>query len=213
MLNIKCFEVNIISENCYVVSDETKECVIIDCGAWQQDEKELIDGYIKENNLKVVEVLNTHGHFDHTWGNRHIYDKYGIKPRMCKEDSALYANLAEQVKSFLNYEWKEATAPLGEYLVEEQKIEFGKHELEVIFTPGHTRGGLCLYCKEERVLFTGDTLFYQSIGRTDFPGGNINEMMQSLHKISALPRETKVYPGHGPSTTIGTETDTNMYLR
>lgn len=213
MLNIKCFEVNIISENCYVVSDETKECVIIDCGAWQQDEKELIDGYIKENNLRVVEVLNTHGHFDHTWGNRHIYDKYGIKPRMSKEDSALYTNLAEQVKSFLNYEWKEATAPLGEYLVEEQKIEFGKHELEVIFTPGHTRGGLCLYCKEERVLFTGDTLFYQSIGRTDFPGGNINEMMQSLHKISVLPRETKVYPGHGPSTTIGTETDTNMYLR
>lgn len=211
---VKCFEVNPLSENCYVVSDETKECVIIDCGAFYPDEKEAIKNYIAREGLKVVHVLNTHLHFDHVWGNQFLYETYDLNTKASARDNYLYVAITEQEKMFLGQPFSKGfTAHLCENLEQGNTVTFGTHTLAVIATPGHTPGGLCFYCKEENVLFSGDSLFYCCIGRTDLPNGNLNDLVSSLKSnVLTLPDETVVYPGHGPSTKIRTEKDCNPYL-
>lgn len=214
MLNIKCFVVNMVEENCYVVSDETKEAVIIDDGACIRGEHQAIDEYISRTGLTLRHNLNTHAHFDHTMGNRHIYDTYHLKPEINAADAELYTDLSLQVQSMLGHKISIDVAPLGTPLQEGQVITFGNHKLKVIETPGHTPGGICLYCREEGVLFSGDSLFQQSVGRTDFPGGNGLHLISSLRsKIITLPPATIVYPGHGNSTTIELERRYNPYLQ
>ena len=213
MLNIKCFVVNMVEENCYVVSYETKEAVIIDDGACIRGEHQAIDEYIRREGLTLKHVLNTHAHFDHTMGNAHLYATYGLKPQMHANDAELYTNLSLQVQSMLGYRLKVDVAPLGTMLKEGDTIAFGKHRFKVIETPGHTPGGICFYCKEEGALFSGDNLFEQSIGRTDFPGGNALHLISSLRdKVMTLSDATRVYPGHGNSTTIERERRYNPYL-
>ncbi len=214
MLNIKCFVVNMVEENCYVVSDETKQAIIIDDGACIRGEHEAIDDYISRNDLTLTHSLNTHAHFDHTMGNAHIYKVYGLKPEISTGDAELYTNLSLQVQSILGRRLKVETAPLAPTLNEDDIISFGTHKLRVIETPGHTPGGICFYCREEAVLFSGDNLFEQSIGRTDFPGGNALDLISSLqNKVMTLPDNTVVYPGHGGSTTIEQERRYNPYLK
>ncbi|MBO4486746.1 MAG: MBL fold metallo-hydrolase [Bacteroidaceae bacterium] len=224
MLNIKCFVVNMVEANCYVISDETAEAVIIDDGACIRGEHQAIDDYLNRNGLTLKHVLNTHGHFDHTMGNAHLYATYGLKPRLCALDSELYTNISLQVQSMLGRRLTIDVAPLGPALNEGDSIRFGNHSLKVIHTPGHTPGGLCFYCRPDKapspdkhqnsgLLFSGDSLFEQSIGRTDFPGGNGVHLIRSLRdKIITLPPDTIVYPGHGNSTTIERERHYNPYL-
>lgn len=214
MLNIKCFVVNMLEENCYIVSDDTKQAVIIDDGAWIRGEHDTIDDYIHREGLTLTHVLNTHAHFDHSMGNAHLYATYGLKPEISSGDAELYTNLSLQVQSMLGRKLKVNVAPLGHALKEGDIVEFGNHALRVIETPGHTPGGLCFYCKSEGVLFSGDSLFEQSIGRTDFPGGNAFDLINSLqNKVMTLPDNTVVYPGHGNSTTIERERRYNPYLK
>lgn len=214
MLNIKKFEVNPIQENCYVVSDDSKECVIIDCGAFYEEERAAITDYIAKNNLTPKHLICTHAHFDHCFGNNTIHEAYGLKPEVHADDDQLMEQLAGQVQMFMQYKLNYNMPPVGKYLRESDIIEFGNHKLSIIHTPGHTPGCVVYYCEEEKVAFSGDTLFRMSIGRTDLPGGDYHQLKQSLHKLfTTLPADTVVYPGHGPKTTVADEKAMNPYYK
>ncbi|MBQ9231394.1 MAG: MBL fold metallo-hydrolase [Prevotella sp.] len=213
MLNIKRFVVNMLQENCYVVSDETLECVIIDNGAQYQEERGAISHYIKENGLKPVHLLATHGHLDHNWGNLALYEEFGLKVEARGEDAFLIEHLGKQASEMFGFQLNEEEAPIGHYFADDETIRFGSHTLTILHTPGHTPGGCVYYCEAEKVAFTGDTLFRMSIGRTDFEGGSWQEMTESLHQLAKLPVDTLLYSGHGPQSTIADELRYNPYLR
>lgn len=214
MLNIQRFVFNPYQENTYVVSDETDECVIIDCGAYFEDERISIIEYINDSNLTPKHLLCTHGHFDHCIGNNTIYEHYGLQPEIHQADCELLKNLGVQTEGYLGMEfWNDIPEPKC-FIDKNDVIKFGNHTFTIIETPGHTPGGLTFYCAEEGVAFTGDTLFQMSIGRTDFPEGDDRAMFHSLHEVLAkLPPETEIRSGHGPKTTIGAELKTNPFLR
>lgn len=214
MVNIKRFEVNPLQENCYVVSDDSTECVIIDCGALYPEECEAIDQYLREQQLKPVHLLATHGHLDHNFGNAHLFQQYGLKVEICADDQQLVEHLPQQAAALFGLEISDDQPPVGTLLKQDDVIRFGHHELQVIQTPGHSHGSCLFYIKEENMVFSGDTLFRMSIGRTDFPEGSWQQMEQSLYKIATtLPAETVVYPGHGSKTSIADELQYNPYLR
>lgn len=211
MLNIKIFEVNPLQENCYVVSDETKECVIIDCGAFSPEEQQEIINYITFEGLKPVHLLATHGHLDHNFGIDAMNKAFGLKLELHRGDERAVRELKQQAESLfgmiINF-----VPQIEGFLVNNQEVKFGNHTLKCLATPGHTMGGLCFYCEEESTLFSGDTLFRQSIGRTDLPGGSMFMIINSLRFLCQLPDTTRVLPGHGPETTIGFELAHNPYL-
>lgn len=213
MLTIKTLVMNMICENCYVVSDETREAVVIDCGAYSSRDEQQLASYIEKEGLQVKHHLCTHAHFDHTFGCGFMQRTYGTLPEFHGADEPLYRQMPEQTVAFLGRRY-EGEMPADFHLLNEQEdISFGNHHLTIIHTPGHTPGGISFYCKEEGVLFSGDSLFHLSIGRTDLPGGNQCALIKSLtEKLLSLPPETVVYPGHGESTTIGTERNGNPYL-
>ena len=213
-MNIQRFEVNPLQENCYVVSDDSRECVIIDCGAYYDEESIAIDNYLRKQQLKPVHLLATHGHLDHNFGNAHLFRQYGLKVEICAGDQQLVERLPQQAAALFGMEISDDQPPVGRLLNDGDSITFGQHTLQVIQTPGHSHGSCLFYCKEEGVVFSGDTLFRMSIGRTDFPEGSWQQMEQSLAKIAGtLPKDTVVYPGHGPQTTIADELQYNPYLR
>lgn len=212
MLKIQTFEVNPLHENCYVVSDDTKECVIIDCGAFTESEQEAIITYINKNGLKPVHNLGTHGHLDHHFGDAAILSAFNLLPEVSDGDEVLMQHSKEAALQMLGMDLN-IDLPAGELrLTENNTISFGSHTLRIIRTPGHSRGSASFYCAEENVLFTGDTLFKGSIGRTDFPGGSMFQIISSLRELAQLPDTTIVYPGHGPQTSIGFELAHNPYM-
>jgi len=210
MLNIKTFEVNPLQENCYVVSDDTNECVIIDCGAFSDEEKQEIVDYIKTNNLKPVHLLATHGHFDHNFGVDAIYNAFGLKVELHRADERLLREMKQQCEAFGLM--STVTPKIEGFLANNDIVTFGDHKLKVLATPGHTQGGVCYYCEDESTLFSGDTLFRLSIGRTDLPGGSMFMIINSLRFLCQFPDETRILTGHGPETTIGYECAHNPYL-
>ena len=200
-----------IKENCYVVSDSSKECVIIDCGAYYEEERRAIVDYILNDNLKPVHLLVTHGHLDHNFGNNTVFDEFGLKPEAGYGDRELIENLKGQAKDTFGVEVDYDFPPVGHYFDDEEVISFGNHQFSIIPTPGHTPGGVTFYCKEEKVAFTGDTLFKGSIGRTDL-GGSMFMIINRLRELAQLPDDTTILPGHGDSTTIGDELAHNPYM-
>lgn len=212
MITIKKFVVNMIRENCYVVSDSTRECVIIDCGAYYEEERRAIVDYIRDNGLKPVHLIATHGHLDHNIGNNTIFDEFGLRPEVGAEDETLMLDLKGQAENMFGLEIDYDFPPIGRLFSTDDTVSFGDHEFKVIPTPGHTPGGVTFYCPEEKVAFTGDTLFRQSIGRTDFEGGSMFMIINSLRELAQLPDDTEVLPGHGGSTTIGYELAHNPYM-
>lgn len=212
MLNIKRFMCNMLQENCYVVSDETGECVIIDCGAFFEAEHAAIKDYIRAEGLRPVHLLATHGHIDHNFGNGMVFDAYGLKVEVHGGDASLMQNLKVQAQQIAGVELGREMPPVGKYLTGKDKIAFGSHVFSIIETPGHSPGSVFFYDEEEHVAFSGDTLFRCSIGRTDLPGGSMFQMIQSLRIVCQLPDITRIYPGHGPETTIGAELAGNPYL-
>lgn len=213
-MNVKRFMCNPLQENCYVVSDDTRECIIIDCGALYQEEKDAISNYIKDNKLRPVHLVATHGHLDHNFGNAYILNKFNLKVEVCCEDDFLIEHLAKQAKEMFGIQINDEQPEVGRWLKDGDTITFGNHKLKVLQTPGHTPGSALLYCKEEATVFTGDTLFRMSIGRTDFEGGSWEQMSQSLKNVVAqLPKETIVLSGHGPQSTMSEELIYNPYLR
>ncbi len=212
MMKIESLVCNMLQENCYVVSDETKECVIIDCGAFYEEERRALVEYIRNNDLKPVHLLATHGHLDHNFGNDTIFKEFGLKPEIAQADEAWITNCKEQAMKLYGMTLEMEMPEVGHFLSDKEKIQFGNHTLEVMETPGHSPGSVVFYCKEENVLFTGDTLFQMTIGRTDLEGGSMMQIIQSLRIIAQLPDNTKVYPGHGYTTTIGYELSRNPYM-
>ena len=214
MFNVQRIECNPLQENCYVVSDDSRECVIIDCGAMYNEELAALDHYIADNQLKPLHLLATHGHLDHNFGNAHMFRKYGLKVEICVEDQDLVERLPEQARDIFGIEIPADQPSAGRLLGNGDVITFGSHQLQVLQTPGHTHGSCLFYCAEEHTAFTGDTLFRMSIGRTDFAEGSWAEMEKSLRDVvSKLPKETIVLSGHGPQSTIADELRYNPYLR
>jgi len=205
------FETIVVGElgvNCYILADsETKEGIVIDPGA----EPERILSAVKNSGVKVLTVLNTHGHFDHVGGNRRVIEATGGKLMINKEDEPFLLRAASSA-SMYGLAAENSPSPAS-YLAEGDIIRFGSHELKVIHIPGHSPGGSCFYLAKDGIIISGDSLFAESIGRTDLPGGSQALLVAAIRsKILTLPEDTKVFPGHGPSTTIGHEKRHNPYL-
>lgn len=213
MIQIETFSNRPIDENTYVVSDDTHEAIIIDCGALFPDDQQTIKTYIEDHGLTVKHHILTHGHFDHLFGAQWVADTYGCLPLLHAADADFYLNAVEMTRSFFHRPVPFSVPRIGGYIDEGTPISFGHHSLELIHTPGHTPGGCCLCCKEEKILLTGDSLFCGSIGRTDMPGGDHASLVHALRsKILTLPADITAYPGHGMETTIADELLGNPYL-
>ncbi len=212
-MTIKTFPFNLLQENTYVVSDETRDCVIIDCGAYYDDERKAITDYISSQGLKPCRLLATHGHWDHNLGIDTIYQTYGLQVEAAKEDEFIITDIPRNFQSIIGAPLRREYPPVGRFFAPNEVIRFGNHSLQVLKTPGHSPGSVVFYCAEEHTAFTGDTLFRMSVGRTDFEGGSYEDLMNSLANVLAkLPDETTILPGHGPQSTIGYEKKYNPYM-
>ncbi|MDR0295568.1 MAG: MBL fold metallo-hydrolase [Prevotellaceae bacterium] len=210
-MQIKIFYFNELRVCTYVLWDDTRECVIVDCGCGNENECSRLQKFIADNNLKPVLLLNTHGHFDHAMGNAFLANTYNIKSYIHAGDKEMLAQTANIAMSF-GYKTKNPPPPDGK-LEDGQILHFGQSQLQVLHTPGHSKGSVCFYSPEEHFILTGDLLFQACIGRTDLPGGDYDEIMESLSKkIAPLPENTVIYPGHGPATTIREEKLMNPYI-
>lgn len=211
MATVQSFENNPYQENTYILFDETGECAILDPGMYTAVEQNAVVNFIRDNHLKPVLLLNTHCHIDHVLGNKFIFDQYGLKPQFhMGELPVIEAVVAYAPMMGIRYE----VSPLpDEYLPETGTINFGNTEISLFFSPGHSPAHLCFYSKKDNILIGGDVLFRNSIGRTDLPGGNFNQLIKNIReKLFTLPDNCIVYPGHGPETTIGFEKQTNPFL-
>lgn len=212
MITIQQFTFNPYQENTYVLYDETGECVIIDPGMYDSADQNVFVNWIRKNELKPVLLLNTHCHLDHVFGNKFVFDNWSLKPQFHKGELTVLQSIPGYAPQMgLTYE----LSPEPEtYLEETGTVVFGNSELELIFAPGHSPAHLCFYAREDNFLIGGDVLFYTSIGRTDLPGGNHQQLLNSIReKLFVLPDSVEVYPGHGQSTTIGFEKQNNPFLR
>ena len=210
-MSIKAFTNSLIGENTYIVYDNSGECAIIDPGMYTAFDQNAVIGFISNNQLKPTLLLNTHCHYDHVFGNKFIFDNYGLKPQFHKgELEVLMAAPVWTQEMGLHYE----LSPLPDvYLPETGTVSFGQTTFELIFAPGHSPAHLCFYNRKENFLVGGDVLFRNSIGRTDLPGGNHQLLIDNIdQKLFALPDSCTVYPGHGPETTIGYEKRNNPFL-
>lgn len=211
-MKVTCFTFNAFSENTYILSDDTKECVVIDPGCYDKAEKQQLADFIKKEDLKVVRLLNTHCHIDHVFGNKFVADTYQVGLEIHEKDLDVLRSVPAYAPNygFPNYEEQLPAS----YLKEGEKVTFGQTELEILYTPGHAPGHVVFYNKAEKICIGGDVLFQNSIGRTDLPGGDFDTLIQSIKReLFTLPDDVTVYPGHGPETTIGYEKKYNPFLR
>ena len=212
MLKIKVFVFNPVQENTYLLYDETKEAVIIDCGAQTNNEKKQLSDFINETGLTLKHVLNTHLHFDHVMGNDYLFETYGLKPEYNQKDEGI-PGLKEGIIKFGLATFKCPFISAEHYLEDGAVIPFGNTHLKAIATPGHSPGSLSFYSEQDACVFTGDALFRHDIGRTDLWGGNYEELIYSIKtKLFTLPNNTIVYPGHEETSSIGEETKHNPYI-
>lgn len=204
-LKVGCIVLGILENNCYFVHREGEyDAIFID----PSSKGEKIFVKLREKGLTIKAILITHGHFDHIMGANELRDISGAKIYALKEEEELLGDPA------LNSSYKvgKSYTVKPDVLVNDGDIlEFGSIRLKVIATPGHTVGGCCYYSEEDKVLFSGDTLFFESVGRTDFETGDVVALKQSIAKLLTLPEDVKVYPGHGDFTTIGHEKDYNPF--
>ena len=210
-MKIACLPFNPIQENTYVVWDDTRECVIIDAGNSTPREDAALDNFIAQQGLKPVLAANTHGHFDHTLGVEHLRQRYGIPFALSGKDRFLLENAA--TSGAVSGEKCATTPPTDRAREPEGGPRWGEPALRTLRPPAPTPGHVALYEPQSKALFTGDTLFRESIGRTDLPGGDYSWIMRSiLDVILPLGDEVHVYPGHGPETTLGHETLYNPFI-
>lgn len=206
-MKVEKYITGIISTNCYVVSnEETKEAVIVDPAACP---KKLID-HIREEELQVRAILLTHGHFDHTMGIDGFLEVFPVPVYVHQDDQAILTDPGLNLSAVYTAGYTFAGA---KSVTDGQTLHLAGYDFQVLHTPGHTRGGCCYYVESEKVLFSGDTLFQNSVGRTDFPNSSMSDLTRSIReKLMALPDDTLVYPGHMGETTIGHERTYNPYL-
>jgi glyoxylase-like metal-dependent hydrolase (beta-lactamase superfamily II) len=204
---IKQLTVGPIMANCYILGCErTREAAVIDPG----DETDKILMSLASEKLTLKHILNTHGHFDHVGGNRQLKDATGAELLIHAADAAMLAQLSASAAAFgLS---AQNSPPPDRTVAEGDRVTFGDIALTVLHTPGHTPGGISFHT--DRCVFVGDALFYGSIGRTDFPGGDYDTLIASIRtKLFTLDDDTTVYTGHGPATTVGQEKRSNPFVR
>ncbi len=212
-MKINCLVLGSFETNCYILreSESASDCLIIDTGL---DADELVD-FLRQHKLNPVAVVLTHGHIDHISGLAQLRKNFpDIKVYVHKRDAYMLTDRQSNLSFLAGITPAAGDSPRADFTLEEGNlIEQAGIKLEVLHTPGHTPGGVCLYAKKEQIVFVGDTLFADSIGRTDIPGGSTAQLIKSIkQKLLALPDETVVYPGHGPQTTIGRERTHNQFL-
>ena len=212
MITIKTFVFNYFSVNCFLLHDETKEAVLIDCGVFRKKEEDELIQYVKENELTIKRYLCTHMHLDHIFGNAFVYRTFGLKPETHKTEVEKLPSIEAQAQLF-RLRIQMENIPVEKFLVGNETIPFGNSELKTLLVPGHSPGSLVFYNEKERFILTGDTLFNGGIGRTDLWGGNHEVLIAAIKdKLFSLPDETVVYPGHGPETRIIDEKLNNPFL-
>jgi hydroxyacylglutathione hydrolase len=200
-----------IEVNTYILSTDSDECAVIDCGCYDKNEFDELKQYLGENNLKPVILLNTHSHLDHVFGNRLMFEHYGLKPYASELDEMNRRNAPMHAELF-GLSMEVPPEPM-EFISDNQLITFGNEKLVALHVPGHTTGSIAFYSESENCVFTGDALFSGSIGRTDLDGGDFETLMNSIRtRLFTLPLSTVVYPGHGSKTTIEKEMNTNPFF-
>ncbi|MBS1947360.1 MAG: MBL fold metallo-hydrolase [Bacteroidetes bacterium] len=211
MLTIKQFTFNPVQENTYVLYNDKDAC-IIDPGCYFGNERSALKHFIEEQKLVPKLLLNTHCHLDHVFGNKFIYEEYGLRLHLHQSE--------EQVLKFAPEAGLRWNMPFENYrgelifLKEGDTIELDGDRLKVLFTPGHSPGSICFYCEAQKFIISGDVLFRMSIGRTDLPGGDFDTLISSINdQLFTLPDDVKVYAGHGEPTTIGFEKKNNPFLK
>ncbi|HEU4634187.1 MAG TPA: MBL fold metallo-hydrolase [Flavisolibacter sp.] len=212
MLTVQPFTFNPVQENTYVVYNEKGDCCIIDPGCYFASEEQELKGFIEENSLKPVYLLNTHCHLDHIFGNRFVHRTFGLSLYLNKLEKPVLERGPASGQlwqlPFENYD--------GElnYLDEGDVVRIGDDELHVLFTPGHSPGSISFYNKKGKFIISGDVLFQGSVGRTDLPGGDFTILKESIKtKLYTLPEDVIVYSGHGETTTIGDEIKGNPFVK
>ena len=203
---------NPFQENTIVLANSAHECILFDPGAlYTYEEKDLSD-FIAKHQLKPTQLINTHAHLDHIYGNSFVCQKYGLVPHMHIGEVPVLERATVAAASY-GVPFRHEPPKEVVFLHEGEIIRHGDIALEVIFCPGHSPGHLCFYSEALGILIGGDVLFRESIGRTDLPGGDHKTLIKNIkEKIFTLPDDTIVYPGHGPSTTIGYEKRNNPFF-
>jgi len=206
------FVFNSFGVNTYVLSDDTGKCLVIDPACQSKQEESQLAAYITGNNLEPVGMVNTHFHIDHIVGNTYICNTFNLRPQ-CHKSSKMFWETATEFGSVFGLRVENVIIPI-DFISEGDRISFGNSFVEVLYTPGHADGSVCLVNHAERYVIAGDVLFRDSIGRTDLPTGNFDVLYESItSKLFTLPDDYTVYPGHGPETTIGYEKMNNPFIR
>jgi glyoxylase-like metal-dependent hydrolase (beta-lactamase superfamily II) len=211
MIKIQHFVFNLFQVNTFLLYDETRECVIIDPGCYENAEKKQLSNFIEQEGLQPVGLYNTHTHIDHIVGVEFIASKYNLAPRFHKDGLVFYERFPVTAESF---GMEAGTLPKpGKFIEDNEIIKFGNASLEVFYAPGHADGSICFYNEKQKFVIVGDVLFNQSIGRTDLPTGDFELLQKSIReRLFTLPEEVKVLSGHGPETTIGHEKMHNPFV-
>ena len=211
MFQIKVLTFNPVQENTYVLYNEHNDCIIIDPGCYADEEKGELKSFIAKNRLQPKMLLNTHCHLDHVFGNKYIAEEYKLTLRIHKNEEQLL-QMAPASGLMFNLPFDNYQGTLI-FLKEGDVVSLLNDTLKVIEAPGHSPGSICFYCEKQNFIIGGDVLFQNSIGRTDLPGGSHEDLVRNIkEKLFKLPENVKVYPGHGPETTIGEEMKFNPFL-
>lgn len=198
--------------NTYILADKSGECAIIDPACSNPAEQNKLSNFLSRNKLKPVRLLNTHCHLDHVFGNNYVSDTYGLDSESSKKEEPVLLS-AKDAATRYGVEM-EQPYPAGKHIEEGEEIKFADSRLEILHAPGHTPGSLVFYSPEDKFAIVGDVLFSGSIGRTDLPGGNHQQLLDAIaEKLYSLPDETIVCPGHGAATSIGEEKKSNPFVR
>ncbi|EOZ99286.1 Hydroxyacylglutathione hydrolase [Indibacter alkaliphilus LW1] len=211
MLQLKTFTFNPFQENTYILYNDNLEAIVFDPGCYESHERDELTSFIEDEKLKVKMLINTHCHIDHVLGNAFVKRKYNVPFLIHKNELPVLKSVVTYASNygFPGYE----EAEVDHYLDEKRRLELGDEKIELLFVPGHAPGHLVFYHPDSKICIAGDTLFQGSIGRTDLPGGDHQTLLDAIQKeMFALPDDTKVYPGHGPMTTIGYEKEYNPFV-
>jgi len=211
MITVQFFTFSPVSENTYILYNDVGEAIVFDPGCYFQEEKQKLETYINAKQLQVVQLINTHCHLDHVFGNKWLAEKYGLE-LFIHPNEEMVLNFAPQSGKMWGLPFDNYTGKLH-FLNDGDIVKLGQDQLKVLLAPGHSPGSICFYCEEQKFVIGGDVLFRESIGRTDLPGGDHNTLLNSIReKLFVLPDDVTVYPGHGTPTTIGHEKKFNPFL-
>jgi len=206
-MQIQTYTFGPFATNTYIVTDEQGHVLLIDPACSNEYERQqLLNHITRQSSNRSLTILATHGHLDHLWGAKWATEQWNV-PVLMHPDDIPMAQAMQQQYDLFGIRRQAESFPIADLKSEilNHKFEILNHKFEILNTPGHTPGSICLYWPEEKVLFSGDTLFCMGYGRTDLPGGNMGQLISSLERLFDLPGDVKVYPGHGESTTIGAE--------